>query len=291
VDSKPPNCALYTVHSTLMTTKRTVFFVSDRTGITAEMLGHSLLTQFENIGFERTTLPFIDTPEKAVQVAERINRAAADDGTRTIVFTTLVDPQISAIVASSNALILDCLQIFIAPLEAELKAKSSHTIGRAHSAINVFEYHQRIEAVNFSMAHDDGQTTKDLRLADVILLGVSRSGKTPTCLYMALQFGTRAANYPLVPEDLAAMRLPPHLKPLRTKLYGLTINPERLRQIRSERRPNSKYASIANCQREVRAAEAIMNQESIPYLDATTKSIEELAATILHQANLVRHVY
>jgi [pyruvate, water dikinase]-phosphate phosphotransferase / [pyruvate, water dikinase] kinase len=291
VDSKPPNCALYTVHSTLMTTKRTVFFVSDRTGITAEMLGHSLLTQFENIAFERTTLPFIDTPEKAVQVAERINRAAADDGTRTIVFTTLVDPQISAIVASSNALILDCLQIFIAPLEAELKAKSSHTIGRAHSAINVFEYHQRIEAVNFSMAHDDGQTTKDLRLADVILLGVSRSGKTPTCLYMALQFGTRAANYPLVPEDLAAMRLPPHLKPLRTKLYGLTINPERLRQIRSERRPNSKYASIANCQREVRAAEAIMNQESIPYLDATTKSIEELAATILHQANLVRHVY
>jgi [pyruvate, water dikinase]-phosphate phosphotransferase / [pyruvate, water dikinase] kinase len=274
-----------------MTTKRTVFFVSDRTGITAEMLGHSLLTQFENIAFERTTLPFIDTPEKAVQVAERINRAAADDGTRTIVFTTLVDPQISAIVASSNALILDCLQIFIAPLEAELKAKSSHTIGRAHSAINVFEYHQRIEAVNFSMAHDDGQTTKDLRLADVILLGVSRSGKTPTCLYMALQFGTRAANYPLVPEDLAAMRLPPHLKPLRTKLYGLTINPERLRQIRSERRPNSKYASIANCQREVRAAEAIMNQESIPYLDATTKSIEELAATILHQANLVRHVY
>jgi [pyruvate, water dikinase]-phosphate phosphotransferase / [pyruvate, water dikinase] kinase len=291
VDSKPPNCALYTVHSTLMTTKRTVFFVSDRTGITAEMLGHSLLTQFENIAFERTTLPFIDTPEKAVQVAESINRAAADDGTRTIVFTTLVDPQISAIVASSNALILDCLQIFIAPLEAELKAKSSHTIGRAHSAINVFEYHQRIEAVNFSMAHDDGQTTKDLRLADVILLGVSRSGKTPTCLYMALQFGTRAANYPLVPEDLAAMRLPPHLKPLRTKLYGLTINPERLRQIRSERRPNSKYASIANCQREVRAAEAIMNQESIPYLDATTKSIEELAATILHQANLVRHVY
>jgi len=274
-----------------MSTKRAVFFVSDRTGITAEMLGHSLLTQFENVAFERTTLPFIDTPEKAAQVAERINRAAAGDGTRTIVFTTLVDPRISAIVSASNALILDCLQIFIAPLEAELKAKSSHTIGRTHNAVDVLEYHQRIEAVNFSMAHDDGQTTKNLRLADVILVGVSRSGKTPTCLYMALQFGTRAANYPLVPEDLAAMRLPPHLKPLRAKLYGLTINSERLRQIRSERRPNSKYASAANCQHEVRAAEALMKQESIPYLDATTKSIEELATTILHQANLVRHVY
>jgi regulator of PEP synthase PpsR (kinase-PPPase family) len=273
-----------------MATKRPVFFVSDRTGITAEMLGHSLLTQFDNVVFERTTLPFVDTPQKAKSVAERINRTAAQ-GTRPIVFTTLVDPQISAIISATNALLLDCFQIFISPLEAELNMRSSHTIGRSHSIADALEYHQRIEAVNFTMAHDDGQTSKELHKADVILIGVSRSGKTPTCLYMALQFGIRAANYPLVSEGLARIRLPNHLRPLRSKIYGLTINPERLRQIRFERRPHSKYASATACQQEVREAEALMQQEGIPYLDTTTKSIEELATTILHQANLVRHVY
>ncbi|HSF48869.1 MAG TPA: pyruvate, water dikinase regulatory protein [Burkholderiales bacterium] len=271
--------------------KRTVFFISDRTGITAEMLGHSLLTQFENIDLERITLPFVDTTEKATRAAQRINQAATADGIRPIVFSTMVDTEMAAVVSSANALTLDCFQIFISPLEAELGLRSSHAIGRSHSLVNALEYHQRMEAVNFAMAHDDGQSTKDLSNADVILIGVSRSGKTPTCLYMSLQFGTRAANYPLIPEDLASLRLPSHLKPLRAKTYGLTIQPERLSQIRFERRPNSKYASLGNCQREIREAEALMQQENISYLDTTTKSIEELATTILHQANLVRHVY
>ncbi|MGH8727148.1 MAG: posphoenolpyruvate synthetase regulatory kinase/phosphorylase PpsR [Burkholderiales bacterium] len=274
-----------------MDKKRSAFFVSDRTGITAEMLGHSLLTQFEAIEFEHVTIPFLDSLEKAEETARRIDAIAAQDGTRPIVFSTLVNPKISAIVESAQALFVDCFHVFIAPLEAELGIRSSHVIGRAHTAGNVAEYHQRIEAVNYALAHDDGISVRDLESAQVILTGVSRSGKTPTCLYLALQFGIRCANYPLVPEDLSEGKLPRHLLANREKLYGLTINPERLQKIRAERRPKSDYASLANCQQEVRAAETLMRDAKVPFLDTTTKSIEELASTIVQLAKLTRHVY
>ncbi|HET6756146.1 MAG TPA: pyruvate, water dikinase regulatory protein [Burkholderiales bacterium] len=274
-----------------MIKKRTAFFVSDRTGITAEMLGHSLLTQFEGIEFEHVTIPFLDSLEKAEDTAQRINSVAEKHGTRPIVFSTLVNPKISAIVESAQALFVDCFHIFIAPLEAELGIRSSHAVGRAHTAVNVKEYHQRIEAVNYTLAHDDGVSVRDLDSAQVILTGVSRSGKTPTCLYLALQFGIRSANYPLVPEDLSGGKLPRHLIANREKLYGLTINPERLQKIRAERRPGSDYASLQNCQKEVHGAEALMRDARVPFLDTTTKSIEELASTIVHLAKLARHVY
>jgi regulator of PEP synthase PpsR (kinase-PPPase family) len=176
-------------------------------------------------------------------------------------------------------------------MEAGLGMKSSHTIGRSHSAMDKKEYQQRMEAINFAMAHDDGASHRELGQADVILVGVSRSGKTPTCLYLALQYGVRAANYPLIPEDFGAMKLPGVLQRLRVKLFGLTIMPDRLHQIRSERRPGSQYASLTNCVAEVREAEALMRNETIPYLDTTTRSIEELASTILQKANLQRHIY
>lgn len=273
-----------------MAMRRTAFFVSDRTGITAEMLGHSLLTQFDEVAFTEVTLPFVDSPEKAAEAVSQINRAAAKDGQRPLVFSTLVDSALSGIVQQANALYLDCFQVFIAPMEAELGVKSSHTVGRSHSVRNN-EYYERIEAVNFALAYDDGQSTKELHKADVILVGVSRSGKTPTCLYMALQYGIRAANYPLIPEDFAAMRLPDAVVKYRAKLFGLTIRPERLHRIRDERRPGSKYATLENCEYEVRAAEALMRQEAIPVLDTTTQSIEELATVILQQAHLHRHIY
>ncbi|TXF13657.1 posphoenolpyruvate synthetase regulatory kinase/phosphorylase PpsR [Pelomicrobium methylotrophicum] len=271
--------------------RRTAFFVSDRTGITAEMLGHSLLTQFETVKFTERTLPYVDTIEKARAVVEQINRTAEQDGARPLVFTTLVNPDINRIVSQANALVLDCMEVFITPMEQELGVRSSHTVGRSHSARDVVDYHRRIEAVNFALAHDDGLSTRELNQADVVLIGVSRSGKTPTTLYLALQFGIWAANYPLTPEDFGSMRLPPPLVPYRSKLYGLTINPERLHLIRSERRPGSKYADLANCEFEVREAEALMRQEGIPYIDATSMSVEEMATTILHQANLTRHIY
>lgn len=274
-----------------MVKKRSAFFVSDRTGITAEMLGHSLLTQFEGVEFEHITIPFLDSLEKAEETARRIDATGAHDGVRPIVFSTLVNPKISAIVESAQALFVDCFHRFIAPLEAELGIRSSRAIGRAHNAGNLAEYHQRIEAVNYALSHDDGISTRDLESAQIILTGVSRSGKTPTCLYLALQFGIRSANYPLVPEDLSQGRLPEHLLANRNKLYGLTINPERLSKIRAERRPNSEYASLQQCQQEVRAAETLMLDAKVLFLDTTTKSIEELASTVVQLAKLTRHVY
>ncbi len=270
--------------------KRSAFFVSDRTGVTAEMLGHSLLTQFDQVEFMETTLPFVDSPQKAEEAVKEINQAAARDGTRPIVVSTLVDTEVSAVLAKADGLLLDCFQIFIAPLEQELGMRSSHTVGRSHSAVNS-SYFRRIDAVNFALAYDDGQATKELNNSDVVLVGVSRCGKTPTCLYLALQYGIRAANYPLIPEDFGSMRLPGQLRPWRDKLFGLTILPDRLHQIRSERRPGSKYASLSNCASEVREAEALLRNENIPYLDTTHRSIEELASTILRQANLARHIY
>ena len=276
---------------TLKPLRRTAFFVSNRTGITAEMLGHSLLKQFEGLSFTETTLPYLDTLEKASAAVTQINQSAIIDGIRPLVFSTLVNLEIQSILKSANALHLDCFNIFIASLEAELGMYSSHTVGLSHRADNMVEYHQRIEAVNYTLVHDDGISVKDSQQADIILVGVSRSGKTPTCLYLALQYGIRAANYPFIPEDFSSMLLPVQLKNLNEKLFGLTIDPVRLHQIRSERRLDSKYASLENCQYETHEAEALMRQEGIPYLDVTNKSIEELATTLLHQTQLERRIY
>jgi regulator of PEP synthase PpsR (kinase-PPPase family) len=255
------------------------------------MLGHSLLTQFEGIQFNEVTKPFIDSIDKARALVEEINQAAADDGARALVFCTLVNPEIEQALIGANALVVDCFQFFIVILEQELGLRSARVMGRSHSAGDLDHYHRRIEAVNFALSHDDGISTRDLAEADIILVGVSRSGKTPTCLYMALQYGIRTANYPLVAEDFNRNSLPPQLHHLRRKLYGLTIQPERLQLVRNERRPGSRYSTLSNCQFEVRAAEALLRQEGVPYIDTTSKSIEEIAATILHDTRLVRHVY
>jgi len=270
---------------------RHAFFVSDRTGITAEMLGHSLLAQFEDVHFKETTLPFVDSIERANEAVRQINEASLENGMRPLVFSTLVDPEVSAVIAQARALYLDCFQVFISPMEQELGVRHSLEIGRSHRVRNTNEYHSRIEAVNFCLAHDDGVSTKELHDADVILVGVSRSGKTPTCLYMGLQYGIRAANYPLIPEDFQDMRLPSRLQKYRRKLFGLTITAPRLAHIRNERRPNSKYAQIDNCQYEIDRAEMLMREEGIPFLDATNRSIEELAATIVHQGQLQRQSF
>ena len=274
-----------------MSQRRRVFFVSDRTGLTVEALGSSLLTQFGDIDFLRVTLPFIDSIPKAIQVVAQVNEAHRDANRRPLVFSSIVDDAVRAEINKCDALVLDVFERFIVPLEGELGLKSLHAVGRAHSAGNVKDYNHRIEAINYTLAHDDGVTHRGLEEADIVLVGVSRTGKTPTCLYMAMQFGIKAANYPLIPEDLEANRLPPSLKPLKNKVWGLSITPERLSQIRSERRPDSRYASPENCRYEVSAAEKLMRQAGIKYLDATTKSIEEIATHMLHEAHLVRRVY
>jgi [pyruvate, water dikinase]-phosphate phosphotransferase / [pyruvate, water dikinase] kinase len=274
-----------------MTQRRTVFFLSDGTGITAQMLGHSLLTQFEGMAFQQVTLPFVDSPEKAEECLARIEAEAASGNGQPIVFSTLVNTELRSVVRRANALFLDFFETFIDPLEAGLGIKSSHTIGRSHSAMDKKEYQQRMEAINFAMAHDDGSSHRELGQADVILVGVSRSGKTPTSLYLAMQFGVKAANYPLIPEDFDRMALPEALKGSRHKLFGLTIAPERLHEIRKERRPQSRYASPENCRFEVEEAEALMRREGIRSINSTSKSIEEIATTILRELRIQRQVY
>jgi regulator of PEP synthase PpsR (kinase-PPPase family) len=271
--------------------KRTVFFVSDGTGITAQMLGHSLLTQFEGVEFRQITLPFVDSIEKAEECLARIEAESTNGSGPAVVFSTLVNQDVREVVRRAKALFIDFFETFIGPLESGLGIKSSHTIGRSHSAMDKKEYQQRIEAINFAMAHDDGASHRELAQADVILVGVSRSGKTPTSLYLALQFGVRAANYPLIPEDFQRMQLPEALRGQKAKLYGLTIAPERLREIRQERRPDSRYADLENCRFEVDEAEKLMRREGIRCSNSTSKSIEEIATTILRELRLARHVY
>lgn len=270
--------------------RRTAFFLSDRTGITVEMLGHSLLSQFENVPFDETTLPYLDTEEKAAAVVRKINERAGVDGLRPLVFSTFVNPQIRLVLDSADALHLDCFSVFIAPIEAELGIRSSQTVGLSHRVGEPLDHGRRIEAIKFALEHDDGLSQRNWHQADITLVGVSRTGKTPTCLYLALQYGIYAANYPLIPEDFNRT-LPVQFKKLQGKLFGFTIDPVRLHRIRSERKPDSEYASLKNCQYEVCQAETLMRREGIPYLDATSKSIEELATAVLHQAKLERKIY
>ncbi len=269
--------------------QRTVFFVSDQTGVTAETLGHSLLTQFDVISFRHITLPFISSAEKAVEAVRRINQVAKVEGHKPIVFSTLVDDELRSIIYSSDCLCLDFFDAFLSPLEKELKVRSSHTTGRAHGIQDVVAYTRRIEATNFALAADDGALIRDYGRAELILIGVSRSGKTPTSLYLALQYGVFVANYPLTDEDFERGDLPEALKRRRKKLYGLTIEPARLQQIRSERRPESNYASARQVQFEIREALALYTRYGIPSIDSTDFSIEEMASTILTETGVSRH--
>ena len=289
--STPPLVALRPAPPSLPGPRHTVFFVSDGTGITAETFGNSILSQFA-IKSRHLRRPFIDTPDKAHQVVREINHMAEVDGRKPVVFVTLVNAEILAIVkTATHALVLDMFNTFIEPLEAEFGVTSNHRIGRFSDVSDSQEYTDRIEAINFSLAHDDGQSAKNLAEADVILVGVSRSGKTPTSLYLAMQHGIKAANYPLIPEDFERAKFPATLAPFKAKCFGLTIDPDRLARIRNERRPNSKYASIENCRYEVREGETMMRKEGIAWLSSTHKSIEEIATTILRDLRPDRLAY
>ncbi len=270
--------------------KRTVFMISDGTGITVESLSNSLLTQFEGIEFEKKNIPYTDSIEKAEAVVSQINRIYTETGIKPLAFMTLVNPDISTIISLSSACVFDLFSTFLAPLETELGIKSSDTVGRAHGLANSKAYDQRIEAVNYALAYDDGVKLRGYENADIILVGVSRSGKTPSCLYMALQFGVFAANYPFTDDDLSYFHLPSALKPYKNKLFGLTIDPQRLQNIRSERRPNTQYSSAEQCRIEVAEVEAMYKRENIQFLNSTWYSVEEIATKILAISGIPRRI-
>jgi len=270
--------------------ERTVFFLSDQTGVTAETLGHSLLTQFDGQKLRQVTLPFIDSEDKAKEALVKINDAASRSELRPIVFSTLVQDEFRQIVRDANSLHLDIFDVFLEPLEKELKQKSTHTAGRAHGMSDIESYMKRIEATNFALANDDGGVARNYEMADVILIGVSRSGKTPTCLYLALQYGVYAANYPLTDEDFDIGKLPEILLQQKSKLFGLTIAPTRLQQIRKERRALGTYASPQQVRYELRETEKLLKRYGIPHVDTTEFSIEEIASRILDSTGVERRV-
>ena len=270
--------------------RRTVFFVSDQTGVTSETLGRSLLTQFEDHEFKQITVPFIDSIDKATEVVGQINAVARSDGVRPVIFSTLVQDELRAPFANASGLFLDFFATFLVPLELELQVKPSRTVGRAHGLTDIYAYDRRIEATNYALNYDDGGRVGDYDKADIILVGVSRSGKTPTCLYLAMSYGVFAANYPLAEDELEDGRLPDPIAPFRDKLFGLTIQPARLRQIRKERRPTGRYASTQQVRFELRAAEAMFRRYQIPFVDTTHVSVEEIASTILNSTGIERRV-
>lgn len=264
----------------------TVFFISDRTGITAETLGLSLISQFENIQFSHITLPFIDSIEKAYSAKKRIEEASENG--RPLVFATIINPDIHAILQQNSAYYIDFFKSFIPKLENELKTSAAHIAGRSHGLTNTRAYNTRMEAINYALAYDDGAKTTEYHLANVILVGVSRCGKTPTSLYLAMQYGVRAANYPFTEEDLTQFGLPSLLKPFHKKLFGLTIDPKRLHAIRESRKPNTQYAKLEQCKLEVKLVERIFENEQIPYLSSTNLSVEELATKLMSMIGLER---
>lgn len=274
-----------------MSDRRAIFFLSDRTGITAETLGSTLLTQFDVDNFKQSTLPFINSPEKARATVDYVNYTAQQSGLKPIIFSTTVSDEIRAILREADALFLDLFDTYIGRIEEELNVKSTHAVGRAHGIADAASYQHRIDAMNFALNHDDGLNADGYDEAQVILIAPSRCGKTPTCLYMALQHGVYAANYPLTPEDLERVRLPAPVAAYQDKLYGLTSDPERLQQVRAERRPNSEYASLGQVGFELRQAEAMYARQDIAFLNSSQMSIEEIATVIMQDKNIRRRSF
>lgn len=265
---------------------RYVFFISDKTGITTESLGNALLSQFETISFVKESIPFVDTKNKATQIIMKIRAKYSQSNKKPIVITSILDVEILQEFKLDFVCHIDLFETFIPLLEEELNCKASHLTGKVHSMVDENKYYKRIEAINYSLSHDDGATTNNYEIADVILLGVSRVGKTPTCLYLAVNYGIRAANYPLLETDLESDRLPKILVPYFNKIFGLTIDLERLHKIRTNRLPNSNYASLENCKKEILLAERLMKNCDIPFLNTSLKSIEEISTAIIHRIKL-----
>jgi regulator of PEP synthase PpsR (kinase-PPPase family) len=268
---------------------RTAFYISDGTAITSEAFGHALLSLFP-IEFNHQTIPFVETIEKALEVKEQINKVCARSNEPAVVFHTFVNNDIREIIASCDGVIYNFLEQFVAPLEKQLGMKAQP---KAHKMYSIHEnsYDYRIEAVNYALANDDGTKVTNFDDADVILVGVSRSGKTPSSLYLALQYGIKAANYPFTDEDMDDLSIPNFLKPYKKKLFGLTIDAQRLIDIRDNRMSNSKYASPRQCRMEIREVEKLYKKEKIPFINTTKFSVEEITARILSETGLQRCKY
>ncbi|MEE9444122.1 MAG: pyruvate, water dikinase regulatory protein [Cocleimonas sp.] len=264
-------------------TKRTVFFISESTGITAETLGMSLLSQFPHVEFTQIQRPFVDNEDTAKKLVGEINQVAAEESFRPLAFATMPEEKINQILQQANCHYYEVFESFLDKIGHDLKTKPVLESGLSHGLVNEKTYDARIDALNFTLKHDDAMVLKTLGDADVIIVGVSRSGKTPTSLYLALKFGIKAANYPITEDDFEQNALPDVLLENRDKLFATSIKAKRLHQIREKRMPNSSYSALETCKSEIKQAHALYEKYGLTPMDVTTQSIEELAAQIVRK--------
>ena len=269
-------------------THRSVFIISDGTGITAEILGHSLLSQFPDITFRTRALPFVNSDDKVREALAQINEAAMSDGVKPLIFVTFVDRTYVEQLSASNGLLFDLFGAFLDTVAKELNVQPNRYVGYGHGVVDANRYTSRIRAVHYSMDCDDGLNTEDYNHADLIVTGVSRIGKTPVCLYLAMHFGLFCANYPLILHDLSSEQLPQTLRQHRGRIFGLTIDYDRLHAIRHERRPNSQYSDLQQCREEVQRSENLFREHNVPFINTTEASIEEIATSILQRTGIRR---
>ena len=262
---------------------RTVFFVSESTGITSETMGHSLLSQFPHIDFTYIQRPYVDTVEKAEKLVEEISQVCQNLGFRPLVFATMPDLAINKLLESADCYYYEIFENFIDKIGHDLHTKPTRESGLSHGLVNEKTYDLRIDALNFTLKHDDAMVLKTLGDADVIIVGVSRSGKTPTSLYLALKYGIKAANYPITDSDFEKHALPDVLLENREKLFATTIEATRLREIREKRRAGSQYAAIQTCKSELKKAQQLYDKYGLVPMDVTHQSIEELSAQIVRK--------
>ncbi|MBT0075662.1 kinase/pyrophosphorylase [Vibrio alginolyticus] len=270
---------------------RDVFYVSDGTAITCETLGHVVLGQFPFIPNEKT-FPFVESQDKATDVVKEIETSYQRNGVKPLVFFSIVVPEVREMLLEAPAYSYDVLESIVQKVQDDIQMAPKPKLQRSRSVGKDSDtYFDRITAIEYTLAHDDGITLKGLEQADIILLGVSRSGKTPTSLYMAMQFGLRVVNYPFIAEDVKMMRLLPEFEIHRHKLFGLTIDPERLTEIRENRLSGSDYASTEQCKLELDTVEALFRREAIPYINTSSLSVEEITTRILEKAGMKRRLF
>ncbi len=263
-----------------------VFFLSDSTGISAETMGNALLIQFPELHFERTVIPFISSVEEARRVVRELDATLAASARTPLVFTTAASDAVRLELRTTKCPVIDFFDLHMQRVEAILDTRGVRLAARLHGVGDVQRYNSRMQAIEYTIEHDDGQSVRGLDKADVVLVAPSRCGKTPTAMYLALQHGLFVANYPIVEEDLDTNELPRPVRDLRERCFGLMTTPARLSAVRQERRPGSQYASVEQCTFELRRTEAMFAMHQVPVVDSSTKSVEEIATMILQNLNV-----
>ncbi|EWT02696.1 PEP synthetase regulatory protein [Intrasporangium oryzae NRRL B-24470] len=261
------------------------FFLAGGTGISAETLGNMMLQQFPTVRFARRKIPFITTVARAREVVAELD-AAMTDAVTPLVFSTVSDEEIRAELQRTRCAFIDLFGSHLATVEHVLHVNAARHVGALHGVGDLGRYEARMRAVEYAMEHDDGQSMRNLEQAQLILVAPSRCGKTPTSIYLALQHGIKVANYPLVEEDFDSSELPRPVRPYAAKCFGLLSTAARLSQVRGERRPGSRYASLAQCSYELRRAEAMYRSHGIPVVNSSAMSVEEIAAVIMQTGRL-----